>query len=570
MSKGLESFLEKIKKSPQNKTYVDRFLALLINEPSRVRLKLLYKLAVLICRHQTLVALKVSYMALQEARAVKKVRHEIEVLQLIENCFKLLGKKDKVAIIANERENLIATYRQNLKAAQNQEGVQPVPPVFQPNPAKNTAKLPKLPDMQIKNVNNLRIHRHDDIDQTRGRGPQSTDNELGQNMLKPPGGREQAIRPQHSPLKTPQQSSQGEKKYELGEFNRTSGSEPYSKQVLNQFRMKETTVGKRGIDPSSLADDHPPIASDREVKSGKKLLSEALGKQKPAENPGFNESYADAAAFFRDDSDNGEDPRTGSNDFEPVFTAIDRDLPKPARKEFASDQGKASSEPTRAREPQSFADDPTSLLRSSSHFDIAAARMASEDSHSQHETGDRDDNTKGGVRRRIWFIFADRISSNPGSSLEVKLAHYFRQYQISLSSEVFQKFVSRLEIWQRSKSDGTLYEIEALFFTYLGLQEQRQIFVAMNLADDLPTVWYRFLDSLVTNNKARKALMLIEVNARDLTPKDLEWAQQTYAALQKLWPKLAMAGFNWRSSDVAEFTRQLNRRSVPALMAVLC
>ena len=584
MSKGLESFLQKIKKSPQNKTYVDRFLALLINEPSRVRLKLLYKLAVMICRHQTLVALKVAYMALQEARAVKKVRHEIEVLQLIENCFKLLGKKEKVALIAKERENLTETYKQNMQAAKASEAVKPVPPAFEPIPPKSTAKLPKLPDLAGgKPNNNLRIHRQEDQFLTKGRGPQKTDDEFGKNVLAAPEANAGIIRPKMAAESNFQTPSPSEKKYERGEFSNRSGSEPYSKQVMNQFRMKETTVGK-SLKPENNEDENAnairSFNSNEEQKSGKRLLSEALGSQKPTEvtnSKNMHESYAEAEAFFREDSDRDFDQRASENDFEPVYTAVDKNLPKPAPKQFGSEDDDdldidlgsfQPNQPTQKRDLIGFSDDSTSLLRSSSHFDVAAAREASNERQQKISEAEAEKQDSS-LRRKVWFIFSDRISSYKGSSLEMQLAAYLRQYEISLHSEVFQKFVSRLEIWKRSKSDGTLYEIEELFFTFLTLAEQKKIFFAMGMTAELAMIWSGFLKSLTECGKARKALMLIEARSDQLQKADIDWVKASYSRLESIWSQLSRTGFRWEGESVDRFKVLIRKRNLPELGRIL-
>ncbi|SME97361.1 hypothetical protein [Pseudobacteriovorax antillogorgiicola] len=116
MAKGLEAFLKKIAGSPTNDTYIDRFLSLLIDEPSQKRMGYYLRMGTILVKSNPMIALKVSYMALQEARAMSNGHsQEIQVLEVVKACFTALGRDGKAELIGHEMEKLRAKHSEWVK-----------------------------------------------------------------------------------------------------------------------------------------------------------------------------------------------------------------------------------------------------------------------------------------------------------------------------------------------------------------------------------------------------------------------------------------------------------------------
>lgn len=116
MSKGLEQFLEKIANAPNDEFYIDRFLALLVDEDIEFRQDYLLKLARLIVHNNPTGGLRVAYQALQETQKVKSPAvREIELLNVVSFSFKLLGKNEKAELIAQERLQLLEELRSSVQ-----------------------------------------------------------------------------------------------------------------------------------------------------------------------------------------------------------------------------------------------------------------------------------------------------------------------------------------------------------------------------------------------------------------------------------------------------------------------
>ncbi|NRA66384.1 MAG: hypothetical protein HRU19_17995 [Pseudobacteriovorax sp.] len=597
MSKGLESFLGKIKKAPQNKTYVDRFLALLIDEPSRVRLKLLYKLSVLIQDHQTLSALKVAYMALQEARAAKKKRHEIEVLQLIENCFRILGKNDKLSIIRKEKNQLIAEFQAAQKKAQQPSA--PIPQTFPVEKPKDTAKIPQAPKVPQHNPGRLRIHVPDDG--TVGSGqPKNTDNNFGKNVLKRPSFVEPVEEPpadEDFGTKRTQGYQQppgsGEKMWKNREFpdndprypthlDKPRDSTRRSQARNPEFRMNDVTDSKIGLAKQnrSANSNHEFEAKERSKEDSRKsLLAAALGQEQKKKPLGFDDKpFVDVEGLFDDephDSNQQESQEVVASYGLPLAEPNEdlSDLP-PLPNKFSQDEA-ISSDQTQILDGRDLG------LPSESQAETQYLEPLPSHSESQNETPfvspiESDLNKKRAqriseyeaLRIKCWLIFADRVRNAKGSGLDVKLQFFLRKNRIFLTPEFFQKFVSKLQIWQGDQSPLTLLEMEEIFFSQLTLVQQLAVFDQMHLRSEFYQLWEGYISGLVERRESRTALSLI---TRAVSSEiDLNWAVATYASLERIWADLGLQGFSWEQGDgCLEFANRLKQRPLPIASTVL-
>lgn len=106
---GIEEFLGHIQKRPTNEVLVERFLVLIMETKAETRQQAMNRLTQILLDANPYSALHSCYRFLQSTRrAGASVNDEIAALQLTQNCFEKLGKKNHVAIVRDEIERLRA------------------------------------------------------------------------------------------------------------------------------------------------------------------------------------------------------------------------------------------------------------------------------------------------------------------------------------------------------------------------------------------------------------------------------------------------------------------------------
>lgn len=450
MSKGLESFLEKIKNSPQNQTYVERFLALIIDEPSKSRLTLLYRLGALIVTAQPLVSLKVSHMALKEARAMARPMDEIEVLKLVEACFVSLGKRGKAAVVAKERALLEASVRKE----DDEKSSLPIDP-------KETVKVPGAPPSP--NRAKVRIHVPEQ------KKMEESSNKLGPNVLK---ARKLQNRKefQEAPILT-----------KVSKLNKESSfhPDPSEKQFAD-------------VVPTHLQDSIPEKNGTPE-KTGMQKLEVDKRKDAPKKIEILDEKKDDVLP------------------------------PIPLGKKGAMQSGQVPPPPI--------------------------------DLSSHPRVGD------------FWNQWIRHIQSESGSSVEEKLAAFWKAMNITLEKNQSRYFIAIYKQWDYEKTYDSFFAMIAFFFENFSLTVQEYIFHRLKIRNHLTQAWSDYLVGLAYHGRSRHALNMIISFTEPST--NIQKAQISYAHLKLIWKNLSYVGFNWEAREGSrELWKRLQVRPTPKASSV--
>lgn len=106
---GIEEFLGHIQKRPSSEVLVERFMVLIMETQADIRYRAMNRLMHILLEANPHAALHSCYRFLQKARSQgKSVEDEIGALQLTQNCFEKLGKKNQASIVRDEIERLRA------------------------------------------------------------------------------------------------------------------------------------------------------------------------------------------------------------------------------------------------------------------------------------------------------------------------------------------------------------------------------------------------------------------------------------------------------------------------------
>ncbi|WP_141732557.1 hypothetical protein [Oligoflexus tunisiensis] len=104
---GIEEFLGHIQKRPSNEVLVERFLVLIMETDADIRQGAMSRLMHILLEANPHAALQSCYRFLQKTRNDgATIDEEILALELTENCFVKLGKKNQAAVIRDEIERL--------------------------------------------------------------------------------------------------------------------------------------------------------------------------------------------------------------------------------------------------------------------------------------------------------------------------------------------------------------------------------------------------------------------------------------------------------------------------------
>ncbi len=543
MSKGLESFLEKIKSSPENQTYVDRFLALLIDEPSQSRLVLLYRLGALIVNAQPLSALRVAYMALKEARAIKRPLDEIEVLKLVEASFLSLGKRDKAEVVTRERRILEIRIADAVKAEEGSVD------------SKETAKLPGAPPTPQR----AKVRIHVPEAQQRDQGPSS--HKLGPNVLKVP-----KILPRKQfddiPVLT-----------RIADYHETPPLDLAVTPSEKQFKAEDSDLPKSSANKQKRAFQDPEKNLATSIEDKAREVFKRLRKQ--AASPVNSSLNFDASQV------------EGTS-------KINKSQLPPKRGKSLSDILQKSQEP-KSRKPDPDAMGDTGLQNRGPNREAVAERKMEEGRH-KHKQGfaspqqPKQDQHGATPKSRppqpasldlgtsqeahpkvgdFWNSWIDQILSEPQNTLEDKLDAFWVKMNITLDHSQRRYFTHCFKQWQQQQTYETFFAMIAFYFENFSFTVQEYLLNRLKIKSYHGHAWSDYLVGLEHLGRPRHALNMIIKGTEPSS--SLELAQISYAHLKSIWEKLSYVGFDWEITEGSQmFWKRLQMRPSPKASAVVC